>query len=588
MPPGDPGGPRRLSGPGRRRRGRRDDHRDPRRSGGRPDRRAIRTAVTEAGLREQLTPTIGRPGSRLPGPAGPLAALVADPASAGRHRPAAARLHRVEGGLRADPGSAGRRRLPSRRDRPARPVRVTRAGRRGCLHAAGARRGSAPPWLLELSAAGRLVLLGHSFGGLVARGAVLAGAAPVRADPAVLRTGGAAGRSAAGLAGEPASRCCAPRANRWSTTPRWRPAAPPGNRWRRRSRRCCARRFLASSAAGLLGMGGALQHEPDRVDELNRGPDGAPARPVAVVAGVDDDAWSPAEQADMARRLGTELVGSSTAPRTPLPWRTRRRWCRCCSASCISGCGPADARRPVRSEVSASRPPGPPDHQHRGADHREIGGGARHRRPAAAPEPDHDLADDPDRQVREHPRPARPVAAPTRRPTAPAARSARPAPAPHRAAACRRRAARPTCPGHRIATRCAGAARARRGRRTADVGPGQPGCCAPGSGRRGHRCAGRPTGRVTPLLRSHQQAQRVRVGRLLAEPQHLVAAVVVRRAGGQQAQPVGDLPQLGTFAPRNGRDGRPPARPGPSRPTSRGSRRSAPGTRRGRGDGRSR
>lgn len=58
-------------------------------------------------------------------------------------------------------------------------------------------------------------------------------------------------------------------------------------------------RMLASSARGLLGMAVGLEHEPDRVDELR-----ATAVPVLVLHGADDDAWLPALQAQMAERLG--------------------------------------------------------------------------------------------------------------------------------------------------------------------------------------------------------------------------------------------------------------------------------------------
>jgi pimeloyl-ACP methyl ester carboxylesterase len=58
-------------------------------------------------------------------------------------------------------------------------------------------------------------------------------------------------------------------------------------------------RMLASSAAALTGMSHDLEGEPDRVAELR-----ATGVPVLVVHGDDDDAWSPATQADMAQRLG--------------------------------------------------------------------------------------------------------------------------------------------------------------------------------------------------------------------------------------------------------------------------------------------
>jgi pimeloyl-ACP methyl ester carboxylesterase len=76
------------------------------------------------------------------------------------------------------------------------------------------------------------------------------------------------------------------------------------------------RRFVASTQAGLLGMGAALQHEPDRVDELRRTLSGN-GTPVAVIAGRDDDAWPLAEQRSMANRLGTDLVIIDDAAHSP-------------------------------------------------------------------------------------------------------------------------------------------------------------------------------------------------------------------------------------------------------------------------------
>jgi pimeloyl-ACP methyl ester carboxylesterase len=80
------------------------------------------------------------------------------------------------------------------------------------------------------------------------------------------------------------------------------------------------RRFLASSAAGLEGMGDPLLGEPDRVADLR-----ATGLPVLVAHGADDDAWAPAVQADMAIRLGAryEIVpGSAHSPAAEAPAAT--------------------------------------------------------------------------------------------------------------------------------------------------------------------------------------------------------------------------------------------------------------------------
>lgn len=79
-------------------------------------------------------------------------------------------------------------------------------------------------------------------------------------------------------------------------------------------------RWLASSPTGLLAMADALTAEPDRVDALR-----ATGLPVLVLHGADDDAWSPATQAEMAHRLGAayEVVpGARHSPAVEAPEAT--------------------------------------------------------------------------------------------------------------------------------------------------------------------------------------------------------------------------------------------------------------------------
>jgi pimeloyl-ACP methyl ester carboxylesterase len=160
--------------------------------------------------------------------------------------------------------------------------------------------------ITPLAQRGPVVLLGHSFGGLVARGAVLSGA-PV-AGLILLCSGPGAFRSGERLrslrAGEPIIRAHGKAAVYDSTVSTGRAARKtvPAD-----VAELLRRRFLASTRAGLLGMGAALQHEPDRVDELHNRLSARPA-PAAVIAGRDDDAWPLTEQRSMAVRLGTELV----------------------------------------------------------------------------------------------------------------------------------------------------------------------------------------------------------------------------------------------------------------------------------------
>jgi len=79
-------------------------------------------------------------------------------------------------------------------------------------------------------------------------------------------------------------------------------------------------RFLANSAAGLLGMADAMTTEPDRVAEL-----AATGLPVLVAHGIADDAWTPEAQTDMAQRLGARhevIPGSIHSPAIENPTRT--------------------------------------------------------------------------------------------------------------------------------------------------------------------------------------------------------------------------------------------------------------------------
>jgi pimeloyl-ACP methyl ester carboxylesterase len=166
-----------------------------------------------------------------------------------------------------------------------------------------------------------LHLVGHSFGGLVSRAAVLA-------DPSLF--------ASLTLLGSGPARLVGPRADMLDhlsplldaggvplvnetleqlamTDPKAQTVPAP-------TRAFLSRRFLANSAAGLRGMADAMTTEPDRVAEL-----AATGVPVLVAHGAADDAWSPAVQEDMARRLGAryEVVpGSIHSPAIENPART--------------------------------------------------------------------------------------------------------------------------------------------------------------------------------------------------------------------------------------------------------------------------
>lgn len=172
---------------------------------------------------------------------------------------------------------------------------------------------------------GPVILVGHSYGGLVARAAVLAGsklAGLVLLDsgPAELPAGP---RTLAMDAGSPVLRdqgIAAAYEFRHSLTADLRqPPAPELELFYRK-------RFLASTPAGLLGMAAAIVAEPDLVAELAAALEAA-TTPVAVISGEADDAWGLEQQAAMARRLGTSLVvipGAAHSPNVEQPERLLR------------------------------------------------------------------------------------------------------------------------------------------------------------------------------------------------------------------------------------------------------------------------
>ncbi len=163
------------------------------------------------------------------------------------------------------------------------------------------------------------MLLGHSFGGLVARQAVLAGAQIsglilLCSGPAAFTSGN---RYDALTKGAPVLRAHGAQAlydggQRAAGLDPDDPA-PLAQFYRNR--------FLASNPLGLLGMGQALLTEPDRTAELAAALGGT-STPVAVIAGEADDAWPLDSQRQMARTLGSELVlvpGGAHSPAIEAP-----------------------------------------------------------------------------------------------------------------------------------------------------------------------------------------------------------------------------------------------------------------------------
>jgi pimeloyl-ACP methyl ester carboxylesterase len=168
--------------------------------------------------------------------------------------------------------------------------------------------------LLELAdeLGGTPHLLGHSFGGLVARAAVIA--APHRFADLVLMSSGPSAIEGLrreridqlrpvlpqGLPGVWAAMQAA-----FLAEPGYVPPPPDLDQF-------LERRFLEGSPAMLVGMGDAITTEPDRVDELR-----ATGVRTLVLYGQDDDAWPAPVQADMAERLGAQRVVIAHAAHSP-------------------------------------------------------------------------------------------------------------------------------------------------------------------------------------------------------------------------------------------------------------------------------
>jgi pimeloyl-ACP methyl ester carboxylesterase len=160
--------------------------------------------------------------------------------------------------------------------------------------------------------AGPIHLVGHSFGGLVARAAAIA--EPGRwASLALLDSGPAA------ISGARRGRIAALRPllrhGMAAVYDALEELARHDSTWQAATGELGAflrDRFVRSSPAGLAGMGEALQKEPDRVDELR-----SVGLPILVAHGEHDDAWSPPEQAEMARRLDARHEPIPAAAHSP-------------------------------------------------------------------------------------------------------------------------------------------------------------------------------------------------------------------------------------------------------------------------------
>jgi pimeloyl-ACP methyl ester carboxylesterase len=169
---------------------------------------------------------------------------------------------------------------------------------------------------------GPVHLVGHSFGGLVARETVIFDPALVESftlmssGPAAI-TGGREVEGRVLLSALPKVGL----EHLWST--RMEPEAlakgvPP------EIVAFLRRRMFMNSRSGLLGMANELLSCPDRVEDLAKATGGA-GLSVLVLYGENDDAWEPQVQAAMAERLGARKVvipGAAHSPAVEAPETT--------------------------------------------------------------------------------------------------------------------------------------------------------------------------------------------------------------------------------------------------------------------------
>ena len=152
-------------------------------------------------------------------------------------------------------------------------------------------------------------VVGHSFGGLVAR------AAAIR-DPAAMRSLTLLCSGPAALPGDRADsvRALRPVLVEGGKSALWdaMAEAPAGDPLPDDVAALMKARYDGNSATGLMVMGDELLSAPDRTGEL-----AATGLPLLVAYGAADDAWPPATQADMARRLGARHAVIADAMHSP-------------------------------------------------------------------------------------------------------------------------------------------------------------------------------------------------------------------------------------------------------------------------------
>lgn len=259
---------------------------------------------------------------RVPTRRGPLAALRIEPPAAAEPRPAVLLV----------PGFTGSKEdfLPILAPISAVGHQVTALDLRGQLDSAGLP-GVGPPAQPDGEAAyavaalgadladvlatldGPAHLVGHSYGGLVARAVALA-------EPGALRSLTLLGSGPAAIPSPAANRLRALRpvldtggvAAVWAAAQALEEAEPGYVAPPPAVGAFLRHRYLAMPAECLGGMAAGLLAEPDRVAELRQS-----GLPVLVAHGVSDDAWPPAVQQDMASRLAAAYEVIPDAAHSP-------------------------------------------------------------------------------------------------------------------------------------------------------------------------------------------------------------------------------------------------------------------------------
>ncbi|MDL4772085.1 MULTISPECIES: alpha/beta fold hydrolase [Thermomonosporaceae] len=176
--------------------------------------------------------------------------------------------------------------------------------------------------LIEVLGPEPVHLVGHSFGGLVARETVLAGTVPPAS--VTLMSSGPAAVTGQAAAKARALRDALPQLGMEQI---WALSMEPDAARRGLPAEIVGflkRRTLGNSEAGLVAMAGELLSAPDRVDELAKTAEDTGLRTL-VLYGEDDDVWDPREQAAMAERLDADRVvipGAAHSPAVDAPETT--------------------------------------------------------------------------------------------------------------------------------------------------------------------------------------------------------------------------------------------------------------------------